>query len=152
MDTKTLQQVAQEAADQIQGQSMATVFNDGPRRLFVEHQVPRHGTYRLYIARPFGVRKPGGQRWRIQITVQFEGQEAQHGVNDGHITMPFEALGDVIIGAAEQMEAHIKANAKTVHQLRRAAMQAVQPDAVTIGDAGDAAPACVTHGDAGCAQ
>lgn len=148
MDAKTLQQAALEAADQIQGLSMAAVFNDGPRRLFLEHQVPRHGTYRLYIARPFGVRRPGGQRWRIQLTVQFEGQDQQHSVNDGHITVPFEALGDVITGAAEQMAEHIKANSKTVQQLRRAAMQAVQPDAVTIGDAGDAAPACVTHGDA----
>lgn len=34
MDAKTLQQAAQEAADQIQGLSMAAVFNDGPRRLF----------------------------------------------------------------------------------------------------------------------
>ena len=45
---------------------------------------------------------------------------------------------DVIIGAAEQMAEHIKANRQTLHQVRRAAMQAVQPDAVTIGDAGDA--------------
>ncbi|WJN61348.1 hypothetical protein [Pseudomonas sp. SO81] len=152
MDTKTMQQLAKEAAEQIRGKTIAEVFSDGPRSLFVEYQVPRHGIYRLYIARPFGVRKPGGQRWRIQITVQFDGQDVQQGVNDGYITVPFGQLGEVIVGAAEQMEEHIRANSQTVQKLRRAAMQAVQPDAVTIGDAGDAAPACVTHGDAECAQ
>lgn len=143
MEAKTLLQAAEEAAEQIQGLTVAEVFNDGPRRLFVEHVVPRHGTYRLYVARPFGVRKPGGQRWRIQITVQFEGQEVQHSVNDGHITVPFEALGEVITGAAEQMAEHIKANSQTVQQLRRAALKAVQPDAVTVGD-GDVARHAVT--------
>lgn len=133
MEAKTLQQAAQEAADQIRGKTIAEAFNDGPRRLFVEHQVPKHGTYRLYIARPFGVRKQAGLRWRVQITVQFDGQNVQHGVNDGHITVPFEDLGEVIIGAADQMAEHIKANRQTLHQARRAAMQAVQaPGAVEV--------------------
>lgn len=150
MDAKTPQQAAQEVADEIQGQSLAEVFNDGARRLFVEHKVPKHGIYRLYIARPFGVRKQAGLRWRVQITVQFDGQNVQHSVNDGHITVPFEDLGEVIIGAAEQMAEHIKANSQTVQKLRRAAMQAVQPSAVVVGDApGDVVPAHVTHGDVG---
>ena len=133
MEAKTLQQAAQEAADQIRGKTIAEVFNDGPRRLFVEHQVPKHGTYRLYIARPFGVRKQAGLRWRVQITVQFDGQNVQHGVNDGHITVPFEDLGEVIIGAAEQLQEHINADARALHRARRAAMQAVQaPGAVEV--------------------
>lgn len=149
MEAKTLQEVAQEAADQIQGKTLAEVFNDGPRRLFVEHQVPRHGIYRLYIARPFGVRKAAGQRWRIQITVQFDGQDVQHSVNDGHITCQFEALGEVIVGAAEQVAEHIRANGARIHDLRRQAMQAVQPNAITVDGVTGHAPVTVTGCDGG---
>lgn len=149
MEAKTLQEVAREAADNIRGKNLTAVFNDGPRRLFIEHHVPRHGVYRLYIARPFGVRKPGGQRWRIQITVQFESQEVQHSVNDGHITCLFEALGEVIIGAAEQMAEHIRANGTRIHELRRAAMQAVQPNAVTLDGVTGHAAVAVTGCDGG---
>ena len=130
----TLQEVAQEAADQIQGKSLTEIFSDGPRRTFVVWPVPKHGTYRLHISRPFGPRKPAGLRWRIQITVQYEGQEFEQPVNDGYIIVPLEQLGDVIIGAAEQMAEHIKANKQTLHQVRRAAMQAVQaPGVVEVG-------------------
>lgn len=134
MEAKTLQEVAQEAADQIEGKTLAEVFTDGPRRTFVVWPVPKHGTYRLHISRPFGPRKPAGLRWRIQITVQYEGQTIEQPVNGGHITVPLEKLGDVIIGAAEQMAEHIKANKQTLHQVRRAAMQAVQaPGVVEVG-------------------
>ena len=134
MEAKTLQEVAQEAADQIQGKSLTEIFSDGPRRTFVVWPVPKHGTYRLHISRPFGPRKPSGLRFRIQLTAQYEGQEFEQPVNDGHITVPLEQLGDVIIGAAEQMAEHIKANKQALHQVRRAAMQAVQaPGVVEIG-------------------
>lgn len=134
MEAKTLQEVAQEAADQIQGKSLVEMYSDGPRRTFVVWPVPKHGIYRLHISRPFGPRKPAGLRWRIQITVQYEGQTIEQPVNDGHITVPLDKLGDVIIGAAEQLAEHIKANKQTLHQLRRAAMQAVQaPGVVEIG-------------------
>ena len=130
----SLESVARAAAEQILGLSLAQVFYDGPRRLFIEHAIPKHGTYRLYISRPFGPRKPAGLRFRIQLTAQYEGQDLAQPVNDGHITVPLEQLGDVIIGAAEQMAEHIKANKKTLHQVRRAAMQAVQaPGVVEIG-------------------
>lgn len=133
-------EVAEAAAASIHGLTMAEIFTTGPRRMFVERVVPRHGIYRLYVSRPFGARKPQGLRFRIQLTVQFDGQAVQHSVNDGHITVPLEQLGAVIVGAAEQMEEHIKANSQTVQQLRRAAMQVVQPEAlevtpgVTVGD------------------
>ena len=134
MEVKTLQEVAQEAADQIQGKSLAEIFSDGPRRTFVEWAVPKHGTYRLHVSRPFGPRKPAGLRFRLQITAQYEGQAIEQPVNDGHITVPLEQLGDVIIGAAEQMAEHIKANKQTLHQVRRAAMKAVQaPGVVEVG-------------------
>ena len=126
MEAKTLQEVAQEAADQIQGKTLTEIFSDGPRRTFVEWAVPKHGTYRLHVSRPFGPRKPAGLRFRIQLTAQYEGQEFEQPVNDGHVTVPLEQLGDVIIGAAEQMAEHIKANKQTLHQVRRAAMKAVQ--------------------------
>ena len=130
----SLESTARAAAWQIHGQSLAEIFNDGPRRTFVEWAVPKHGTYRLHISRPFGPRKPAGLRWRIQITVQYEGQDLEQPVNDGHIIVPLEQLGDVIISAAEQMAEHIKANKQTLHQVRRAAMQAVQaPGVVEIG-------------------
>ena len=133
MDAQTLHEAAQAASDMFAGVGIADAFRDGPRRLVLEHDVPRHGTYRLYIARPFGVRKQAGLRWRVQITVQFDGQNVQHGVNDGHITVPFEDMGEVIIGAADQMAEHINANARALHQARRAAMQAVQaPGAVEV--------------------
>lgn len=139
MEAKTLQQAAQEAADQIRGKTIAEAFNDGPRRLFVEHQVPKHGTYRLYIARPFGVRKPGGQRWRIQITVQYQGSDREQEINSGHVIVPYAYLSGVIMGAADQMAEHIKANRQTLHQARRAAMQAVRaPGAVSVDAAGGA--------------
>ena len=100
----------------------------------MEWVVPKHGTYRLHVSRPFGPRKPAGLRFRLQITAQYEGQAIEQPVNDGHITVPLEQLGDVIIGAAEQMAEHIKANKQTLHQVRRAAMQAVQaPGVVEIG-------------------
>lgn len=134
MEAITLQEVAQEAADQIEGKTLAEVFTDGPRRTFVEWPVPKHGTYRLHISRPFGPRKPAGLRFRIQITAQYEGQDIEQPVNDGHIIVPLEQLGDVIIGAAEQLAEHIKANKQTLHQVRRAAMKAVQaPGVVEIG-------------------
>lgn len=134
MEAKTLQEVAQEAADQIEGKTLAEVYSDGPRRTFVVWSVPKHGTYRLHVSRPFGPRKPAGLRFRLQITAQYEGQAIEQPVNDGHITVPLEQLGDVIIGAAEQMAEHIKANRQTLHQVRRAAMQAVQaPGVVEIG-------------------
>ena len=130
----SLESVARAAAEQILGLSLAQVFYDGPRRLFIEHAIPKHGTYRLYISRPFGPRKPAGLRFRIQLTAQYEGQDLAQPVNDGHITVPLEQLGDVIIGAAEQMAEHIKANKQTLHQIRRAAMQAVQaPGVVEVG-------------------
>ncbi|WP_447593556.1 hypothetical protein [Aquipseudomonas campi] len=134
MDAENPQITAEEAAQSIQGLTLPEIFTNGPRRKFVERVVPRHGIYRLYVSRPFGARKPAGLRWRIQITVQFDGQDIQQSVNDGHITVPLEQLGDVIIGAAEQMDEHIRANSQTVQQLRRAAMKAVQPDAVMLGD------------------
>ena len=134
MEVKTLQEIAKEAADQIQGKSLVEIYSDGPRRTFVVLAVPKHGTYRLHISRPFGPRKPAGLRWRIQITAQYEGQEFEQPVNDGYIIVPLEKLGDVIIGAAEQMAEHIKANRQTLRQVRRAAMQAVQaPGVVEIG-------------------
>lgn len=138
-------EVADAAAASIQGLTLAEVFTTGPRRLFVERVVPRHGIYRLYVSRPFGARKAAGLRFRIQITVQFDGQDVQHSVNDGQIIAQLAQLGAVIVGAAEQMEEHIKANRQTVHKLRRAAMEVCTPDAVLVtpGD-GDAA-----HGDAG---
>ena len=130
----SLESTARASAWQIHGKALTEIFSDGPRRTFVEWPVPKHGTYRLHISRPFGPRKPAGLRWRIQITVQYEGQEFEQPVNGGHITVPLERLGDVIIGAAEQMAEHIKANKKTLHQIRRAAMKAVQaPGVVEIG-------------------
>ena len=130
----SLESTARAAAWQIHGKTLTEIFFDGPRRAFVVWPVPKHGTYRLHISRPFGPRKPAGLRWRIQITVQHEGQEFEQPVNDGHIIVPLEQLGDVIIGAAEQMAEHITANKQTLHQLRRAAMQAVQaPGVVEIG-------------------
>ena len=50
MDAKTLQQAALEAADQIQGLSMAAVFNDEPRRLlrlnvYFDNPVPTKDGY-----------------------------------------------------------------------------------------------------------
>lgn len=129
----SLESLARAAAEQIRGLSLAQVFNDGPRRLFIEHAIPKHGTYRLYISRPFGPRKPAGLRFRIQLTAQYEGQDLAQPVNDGHITVPLEQLGEVIIGAAEQLAEHIKANRTTMHQIRRAAMKAVQaPGAVEV--------------------
>ena len=129
----SLESTARASAWQIHGKTLAEIFSDGPRRTFVEWPVPKHGTYRLHISRPFGPRKPAGLRWRIQITVQYEGQEFEQPVNDGHIIVALEQLGDVIISAAEQMAEHIKANKQTLHQVRRAAMQAVQaPGAVEV--------------------
>ncbi len=133
MEAKTLQEVAQEAADQIEGKTLAEVFNEGPRRKFVEWPVPKHGIYRLYLSRPFGPRKPAGLRFRIQLTAQYEGQDREQPVNDGHITVPLSQLGDVILDAAEQLQEHINANRTTMHQIRRAAMKAVQaPGAVEV--------------------
>lgn len=130
----SLESVARAAADEIQGLSLAEIFTTGPRRLFVEYAVPKHGVYRLYLSRPFGPRKPAGLRFRIQLTAQYEGQELEQPVNDGYIFVPLDQLGDVIIGAAEQLQEHIKANRKTMQQLRRAAMQAVQaPGVVEVG-------------------
>jgi hypothetical protein len=130
----SLESVARAAVDEIRGLSLAEVFTTGPRRLFVEWVVPKHGTYRLYVSRPFGPRKRAGDRFRIQLTAQYEGQELEQGVNDGYIVVPVEQLGDVIIGAAEQLQEHIKANRQTMQQIRRAAMQAVQgPGVVEIG-------------------
>lgn len=130
----SLESVAQAAADEIQGLSLAEIFTTGPRRLFVEYSVSKHGTYRLYVSRPFGPRKRAGDRFRIQLTAQYEGQELEQPVNDGYIVVPLEQLGDVIIGAAEQLQEHIKANRTTMHQIRRAAMKAVQaPGVVEIG-------------------
>ena len=130
----TLQEIAREAADKIRDKSLVEIFSDGPRRTFVEWAVPKHGTYRLHVSRPFGPRKPAGLRFRLQITAQYEGQSIEQPVNDGHVTVPLEQLGDVIIGAAEQMAEHIKANRQTMHQIRRAAMQAVQaPGVVEVG-------------------
>lgn len=126
----SLESVAQAAAEEIQGLSLAEIFTNGPRRLFVEHAVPKHGTYRLYVSRPFGPRKPQGLRFRIQLTAQYEGQEIPQSVNDGHITVPLDQLGDVIIGAAEQLQEHINANRTTMQQIRRAAMKAVQAPGV----------------------
>lgn len=129
-----LESAAMAAAEQIRNLSLAEIFSDGPRRLFIEHSIPKHGTYRLYVSRPFGPRKPAGLRFRIQLTAQYEGQELAQPVNDGHITVHLEQLGDVIIGAAEQLQEHIKANRTTMHQIRRAAMKAVQaPGVVEIG-------------------
>ena len=130
----SLESVARAAAEQIRGLSLAEIFSDGPRRTFVEWAVPKHGTYRLHVSRPFGPRKPAGLRFRLQITAQYEGQTIEQPVNDGHIIVPPEQLGDVIISAAEQMAEHIKANRQTLHQVRRAAMKAVQaPGVVEIG-------------------
>ena len=130
----SLESTARAAAWQIHGLSLTEIFSDGPRRTFVEWAVPKHGTYRLHVSRPFGPRKPAGLRFRLQITAQYEGQTIEQPVNDGHITVPLEQLGDVIIGAAEQMAEHIKANRQTLHQVRRAAMKAVQaPGVVEIG-------------------
>lgn len=130
----SLESTARASAWQIHGKTLTEIFSDGPRRTFVAWPVPKHGTYRLHISRPFGPRKPAGLRWRIQITVQYEGQAIEQPVNDGHITVPLEQLGDVIIGAAEQMAEHIRANKQTMHQIRRAAMQAVQaPGVVEVG-------------------
>ena len=132
----SLESTARAAAWQIHGLSLTEIFSDGPRRTFVVWPVPKHGIYRLHISRPFGPRKPAGLRWRIQITVQYEGQTIEQPVNDGHVTVPLEQLGDVIIGAAEQMAEHIKANKQTLHQVRRAAMKAVQqPGAVAVQEA-----------------
>lgn len=122
----SLESVAQAAAEEIRGLTLAEIFTTGPRRLFVEWAEPKHGTYRLYVSRPFGPRKRAGDRFRIQLTAQYEGQDLEQPVNDGYIFVPLEQLGDVIIGAAEQLQEHIKANRKTMQQLRRAAMQAVQ--------------------------
>ena len=130
MEAKTLQEVAREAADQIEGLTLAEIFTDGPRRLFIEHCIPKHGTYRLYVSRPFGPRKPAGLRFRIQLTAQYEGQDQAQPVNDGHITVPLNQLGDVILDAAEQLQEHINANRTTMHQIRRAAMKAVQAPGV----------------------
>lgn len=142
MDSETtvlsLESVAQAAAEEIQGLSLAEIFTTGPRRLFVEWVEPRHGTYRLYVSRPFGPRKRAGDRFRIQLTAQYEGQDLAQPVNDGHITVQLEQLGDVIIGAAEQLREHIKANRKTMQQLRRAAMQAVQGPGALVVTPGDA--------------
>ena len=133
MDAQTLHEAAQAASDIFAGVSIADAFRDGPRRLVLEHDVPRHGTYRLYIARPFGVRKPGGQRWRIQITVQYQGSDREQGINSGHVMVPYAYLSGVIMSAADQIEAHINANARALHQARRAAMRAVQaPGAVEV--------------------
>lgn len=133
-DEISLESTARASAWQIYGKTLAEIFCDGPRRTFVEWAVPKHGTYRLHISRPFGPRKPAGLRFRIQITAQYEGHDIEQPVNDGHITVPLERLGDVIIGAAEQLAEHIKANKQTLHQVRRAAMQAVQaPGVVEIG-------------------
>lgn len=126
----SLESTARASARQIHGKTLTEIFSDGPRRKFVEWSVPKHGTYRLYVSRPFGPRKPAGLRFRIQITAQYEGQAIEQPVNDGHITVPLEQLGDVIIGAAEQMAEHIKANKQTLHQVRRAAMKAVQAPGV----------------------
>ena len=129
----SLESAARAAAEELRGLSLAEIFTDGPRRLFIEHAIPRHGTYRLYISRPFGPRKPAGLRFRIQLTAQYEGQDQAQPVNDGHITVALSQLGDVIIGAAEQLQEHIKANARALHRVRRAAMQAVQaPGAVGV--------------------
>ena len=129
----SLESTARAAAWQIHGLSLAEIFSDGPRRTFVEWAVPKHGTYRLHVSRPFGPRKTAGLRFRLQITAQYEGQAIEQPVNDGHITVPLDKLGDVIIGAAEQMAEHIKANRQTLHQARRAAMRAVQaPGAVDV--------------------
>lgn len=134
MDSETpvlsLESVAQAAADEIHGMSLAEIFTTGPRRLFVEHVIPKHGTYRLYVSRPFGPRKRAGDRFRIQLTAQYEGQELEQPVNDGHITVPLAQLGGVIVGAAEQLSEHIKANRRTMQQVRRAAMKAVQAPGV----------------------
>lgn len=126
----SLESVAQAAADEIQGLSLAEIFTTGPRRLFVEYAVPKHGTYRLYVSRPFGPRKRAGDRFRTQLTAQYEGQEQEQPVNDGYIFVPLEQLSDVIIGAAEQLQEHIKANRTTMQQIRRAAMKAVQEPGV----------------------
>jgi hypothetical protein len=140
----TLESVAQAAAEEIQGLTLAEIFTTGPRRLFVEWAEPKHGTYRLYVSRPFGPRKRAGDRFRIQLTAQYEGQELEQPVNDGYIFVSLEQLGDVIIGAAEQLQEHINANRKTMQQLRRAAMQAVQAPGTLIVNPGDGD---VTQGD-----
>ena len=133
MDAQTLHEAAQAASDIFAGVGIADAFRDGPRRLVLEHDVPRHGTYRLYIARPFGVRKPGGQRWRVQITVQYQGSDREQEINSGHVMVPYAYLSGVIMGAADQIEAHINANARALSQARRAAMKAVQaPGAVEV--------------------
>lgn len=134
----SLESIAQAAAEEIQGLSLAEIFTTGPRRLFVEYSVPKHGTYRLYVSRPFGPRKRAGDRFRIQLTAQYEGQELEQPVNDGYIFVPLEQLGDVIIGAAEQLQEHIKANRKTMQQIRRAAMKAVQEPGALVVTPGDA--------------
>lgn len=126
----SLESVAKAAADKIHGMSLVEVFTTGPRRLFVEWVEPKHGIYRLYVSRPFGPRKQAGERFRVQLTAQYEGQELEQPVNDGYIVVPLGQLGDVIIGAAEQMQEHIKANRKTMQQVRRAAMKAVQAPGV----------------------
>lgn len=127
-----IEMTAEQVAQSIQGMSLEQIFADGPRRQFAERVIPKHGTYRLYISRPFGVRKPQGLPWRITITVEMEGQPPQT-LNDGTIRVPLDKLGAVIIDATEQMDAHIKANRQTVAKVMRSAMKVVRDEALEVG-------------------
>lgn len=138
MDRTALLQAAEKVAAEIQGLPVGLVFTDGARRLFLEHVEPKIGTYRLYIARPFGVVRPGGMKWRIQLNVQFEGKEDLVTVNDGRVQAPLEQLGDLIIEAAGRMAEHIVANNRLLKEARRQTIQAVatQPEALVVHEGG----------------
>lgn len=132
MNQDDTQLSAEQVANSIQGKTLAEIFDEGPRKLFITRNIPGHGTYRLYISRPFGVVKPAGLRWRVQINVQYEGKEELHSVNDGVIIVPLVMLGAVIVDADEQMSEHIKANRQVAAQVRREAMKALQPEALVV--------------------
>ncbi|OEC43131.1 hypothetical protein A7D27_09940 [Pseudomonas sp. 1D4] len=138
MDRAELQQAAEKVAAEIQGLPVGLVFPDGARRLFLEHVEPRIGTYRLYIARPFGVVRPGGMKWRIQLNVQFEGRQDLVTVNDGRVQAPLEQLGDLIIEAAGRLADHIAANNRLLKEARRQTIQAVatRPEVLVVHEGG----------------
>ncbi|WP_431484188.1 hypothetical protein [Pseudomonas solani] len=138
MDRTALLQAAEKVAAEIQGMPVGLVFTDGARRLFLEHVEPKIGTYRLYIARPFGVVRPGGMKWRVQLNVQFEGKEDLVTVNDGRVQAPLEQLGELVIEAASRMADHIVANNRLLKEARRQTIQAVatQPEALVVHEGG----------------
>lgn len=124
----------QQVAASIAGLPITEIFPDGPRRMFLERVVPKIGTYRLYIARPFGVVKHGGMKWRVQITVQFEGREDLVSLNDGKVQAPLHELGGVIIEAAGMLDKHIQASKRIIAKVRRAGMRlaAQEPEVMVV--------------------